>query len=259
MKEPLIFLLLILISLTFFGQDAAELNEQSKIFIETQEFDKAFSVLKQAAELGNAESQYNLGYFFQSGISVDKNLEKAVEWYLKSANQDWNDALYAMMMAYGSGSGVQQDSNKAFYFALKCAETEDSTCMYNVMMCYNEGRGIEKSSDKTVVWAIRVGKLENPEDIRKSGYITYARLLLAYMYRDGINVEQNNFKSYQWFMIFNEFKKDLSFLEQEQIVKGIQNLMENLTAFEIENGQQEAEKIIGRPLRNLENFHKAEM
>jgi TPR repeat protein len=259
MNKHLTFIFLTLICLTAFGQNTSELNEQSKKLIETQEFDKAVPILKQAAELGNAESQYNLGYCYQAGIGVEKNSKKAIEWYSKSAEQGWNDGLYAMMMAYGSGHGVQQDFNKAFSFALKCAENGDGTCMFNVINCYKEGMGTEKDIDKMLEWAIRLGKLQNPENLQKSGYITSSRLNLAYMYRDGTDVEQDNFISYQWFLIFNEFKRDFSYIQQGQIVKEIQELENKLTTEQKANGQKEAEKILGRPLKNMENLYKAEL
>lgn len=259
MNKNLTFLFLTLISLTAFGQNATELNELSKKFIETQEFDKAVPILKQAAELGNAESQYNLGYCYQAGIGVEQNPEKATEWYSKSAEQGWNDGLYAMMMAYGNGSGVKQNFEKAFSYALKCAENNDGTCMFNIINCYKEGMGTEKDLAKMLEWAIRLGKLENPENLQKSGYITSARLNLAYMFRDGTNVKKDLFKSYQWFLIFNEFKRDFSYIQQQQIVKEIQGLEKELSAGQIANGQKEAEGILGRPLKNMGNLYKAEL
>ena len=62
--RELIELLAIHKKLTFQSQLnlKAELNEQAKKLIETQEFDKAVPILKQASELGNAESQYNLKF-----------------------------------------------------------------------------------------------------------------------------------------------------------------------------------------------------
>ena len=119
MNKTLLTLLLTLISLTTFGQNAEKLNKQSLKHIENQEFDKAIPLLEKAAELGNAESQYNLGYCYQAGIGVEQNTETAIKWYSKSAEQGWNDGLYQMMMAYGSGNGVQQDFNKAFFLCSK--------------------------------------------------------------------------------------------------------------------------------------------
>ncbi len=259
MNKILIFLFLTFICSNIFGQNASELNEQAKKFIETQEFDKAVPVLKQAAELGNPESQYNLGYCYQAGIGVEQNSENATEWYSKSAEQGWNDGLYAMMMAYGNGDGIEQDYNKAFEFGLKCAENGDGTCMWNVVNCYYSGMGVEKNMNKMLEWTTRLGKLENPKNLAKSGNITSVRLQLAQMYRDGTEIEKDLFKSYQWFLIYNEFKKDFSYIQQQQIVEEIQELENKLTNEQKENGQEAAEKIFERPLKNMENLYEAEL
>lgn len=259
MIKQITFLILTFISISVLGQDAEKLNEQSKKLIEQQKFEEAVPILKKAAELGNAESQYNLGYCYQAGIGIEQNAEKAIEWYSKSADQGFKDGLYQMMMAYGNGSGVEQNFEKAFSYALKCAENNDGTCMFNVINCYKEGMGTEKDLGKMLKWAIRLGKLDNPENLAKSGKITSARLNLAYMYRDGTEVEKDLFKSYQWFLIFNEFKKDFSYIQQQQIVEEIQELESKLTSKQKANGQKEAEKLVGRPLKNMENLYKSEL
>jgi TPR repeat protein len=259
MNKNLTFLFLTLICLTAFGQNASELNEQAKKLIETQEFEKAVPILKQAAELGNAESQYNLGYCYRAGSGIEQNIEKGIYWFSKSADQGFNDGLYQMMMAYGNGDGVEQNYNKAYEYGLKCAENGDGTCMWNVINCYYSGMGVEKNMDKMLEWATRLGKLENPENLTKSGYITSVRLQLAQMYKEGKDLEKDLYKSYQWFLIFNEFKKDFSYIQQQQIVKEIQELETELTSDQKINGQKEAEKILGRTLKNMENLYKAEL
>lgn len=259
MTKRITNLILIFISINVFGQNVEELNKNSKELIEQQKFDEAIPILKEAADLGNAESQYNLGYCYQAGFGVEPNLEKAIEWYLKSAEQGFNNGLYQMMMAYGTGTGVEQNMEKAFAYALKCAENDDATCMFNVINCYKEGMGIEKDSEKMLEWAIRLGKLENPDNLALSGNITSARLNLAYMYREGTDIQKDLFKSYQWFLIYNEFKKDFSYIQQQQIVEEIQELENSLTFSQKENGPKEAETLLGRPLNNIENLYKAEL
>jgi len=257
--KQITILLLILITSTIFAQSADDLNEQSKEFLQTRKFDKAIPLLKRASELGNAEAQYNLGYCYQTGSSVEQDNKKAIEWYTKSAEQGYNDGLYQMMMAYGNGIGVEQDFEKAFQYGLKCANNGDGTCMWNVVNCYNEGMGVEKNVDKMIEWATKLGKLENPENLTKSGYITSARLQLAQLYQDGTNIKQDNFKSYLWYIIYNECKRDFSYLQQQQIVKEIQELEEKLTAEQKANTQKEAKKILGRRLINMKNLYIAEM
>ena len=246
MIKHLTFLTLTLISVKMLGQNANELNEQSKILIEQQKFEEAIPILKKAAELGNAESQYNLGYCYRAGTGVEQNTEKGIELFAKSAEQGFNDGLYQMMMAYGNGDGVKQDYKKAFEYGLKCAENEDGTCMWNIINCYYSGMGVEKNMDKMLEWATRLGKLENPENLIRSGYITSVRLQLAQMHRDGEELEKDLFKSYQWFLILNEFKKDFSYIKQQQIVKEIQEIETKLTFDQKATGQTEAEKLLGR-------------
>jgi len=259
MTKKFAFLLLTLISLTAFGQNATELNEQSKKFIQTQEFDKAIPLLKQAAELGNAEAQYNYGVTLEFGYGIEKNIDSAFVWYLKSAEQGWNDGLYKMMMAHANGVGAEQSNEKAFDYALECAENNDITCMFNIVGAYQDGLGTEKDLEKMLEWAIRIGKLKNPENLMKSGKITSSRLNLAYMYRDGRNVEKDISKSYSWFLIYNEFKRDFSILQQQSVIKEIQELEKSLTTEKIEKAKKQAEIIFERPLVNMEKLYETSM
>jgi hypothetical protein len=108
-------------------------------------------------------------------------------------------------------------------------------------------------------WAIRLGKLENLENLSKSGYITSTRLQLANMYRDGKEVKQDYFKSYLWFLIYNEYKVHFPILKQQQVINDIQDIETKLTSEQKASGQKEAEKLLGRPLKNIENLYKTDM
>ncbi|MCM4161935.1 sel1 repeat family protein [Antarcticibacterium flavum] len=256
MTKQITFLILTFISINLFGQNAKELNEQSKDFIESQQFAKAIPLLKEAADLGVAEAQYNYGVSLEFGYGIEKDIDSAIGWYQKAAEQGWNDALYKMMMAYANGVGVLQSNQKAFEYALQCAGNNDITCMFNIVGAYQDGLGTEKNLDKMLQWAIKIGKLENPEDLMKSGKITSARLNLAYMYRDGLNVETDLLKSYSWFLIYNEFKRDFSILQQQSVINEIKELEEKLTPGQIAEAINQAELIINRPLTNIANLYE---
>lgn len=259
MRKHLTFLILTIYVAFSYGQTASELNEQSKEFLKAQNFEKSYPLIKKSAELGNAEAQYNLGVSLEYGYGVEKNESQAFDWYLKSAKQGWNDGLYKMMMAHATGKNAELNYEKAFQYALECSENDDPTCILNVVSCYKDGMGTEKNIEKMLEWAIRLGKLENPENLARSGKITSARLNLAYMYRDGTDVKKDLAKSYAWFLIFNEFKKDFSYFQQQSIVKEIQELEDDLSSDEKANGKDNAEKILGRKLKNTDNLYKAEM
>ncbi|MDD2819957.1 MAG: tetratricopeptide repeat protein [Flavobacterium sp.] len=254
-QNLLIFISLLIFQLTF-GQSADELNQQSKALVQQGKYNEAFPILKKSAELGNAEAQYNLGYFLQNGVAGVKNEKEAVEWYQKSSDNGFNDGHYAMMMAYGNGQGIEQNSEKAFEYAMKCAENNDTTCMWNVVNCYLTGNGVKADIPKFKEWIIKLAKLQNPENLTLSGNITSARLELANFYRNGKYFEKDNYQSYLWYLIYNEYKIDFSIIKQDETIKEIKELEGKLSKVQIENAPKDAEKIIGRRLNNLSQLYK---
>ena len=52
----------------------------------------AIDELKVLAEQGDAEAQCRLAYYYEKGKGVEKDSEKAVEWYTKAAEQGDQEA-----------------------------------------------------------------------------------------------------------------------------------------------------------------------
>ncbi|MDP2454133.1 MULTISPECIES: tetratricopeptide repeat protein [unclassified Kaistella] len=256
MKKILLFIISLVTFQTAFSQNADELNMQAKDLIQQGKYNDAFPILKKSAELGNAEAQYNLGYFLQSGTTGIKNEKEAIDWYKKSSNNGFNNAHYAMMMAYGNGNGIEQNSEKAFEYALKCANNDDETCMWNVINCYLSGNGVKPDNSKFKEWIIRLAKLPNPENLELSGNITSARLELANFFKNGKYFEKDNYQSYLWYLIYNESKVDFSILKQEEAIKEIKELEKDLSKQQIDNAPKDAEKLLGRNLNNLKELYK---
>ena len=47
---------------------------------------------RKAAEQGHAYGQFNLGYMYENGLGVVKNIGEARRWYRKAAEQGSEDA-----------------------------------------------------------------------------------------------------------------------------------------------------------------------
>ena len=254
MKKISIFLLFLIISFCY-AQDSKEMNKKAIEFLSQKNYEQAIPLLQKSAELGNPEAQYNLGYCYEFGVGIEKDEKIATSWYQKSADQNYNDGLYAMMMAYSDGKGVPVNYDKAFEYAMKCAKNDDATCMFNVVTAYKLGIGTPIDKQKMLQWAYKIGKLKNPENLNLSGRITSARLNLAYMFRDGNDVEKDIYQSYIWFLIYNENKRDFSVFQQDEVVKEIQQLEKELTKTQKFQALIDAEKILGRKLLNLKNLY----
>lgn len=259
MQKTLLTFFTALIATLSVGQNSEELNKQSKAFLDKQDFKNAVPLIRQAAEKGSAEAQYNFGICFQQGIEVPQNDSIANTWFLKAANQGWKDAQFKMAYSYATGRGVQQDDTQAFNWSVKCAEQRDVECMFNVASCYMDGRGTQKNMDSMLVWATRIALLDTPEDLNVSGQITSARANLAIMYREGQYVQKDLSKSYMWFLIYNESKRDFSVLVQQTNIEAIQALENLLTKTDKDNAKLEAERLLGKKLLNLANLYKQDL
>ena len=61
-----------------------------------QSYEKAVEWYLKAAEQGFACAQCNLGCMYENGRGVEQSFEKAREWYEKAAEQEYEDAIKAL-------------------------------------------------------------------------------------------------------------------------------------------------------------------
>ena len=70
--------------------------------------------IKELANQGNAEQQYNLGEMYYFGKGVPQDVAEAVKWYRLAADQGNADAQLALGMMYEiDGMGVTRDYAEA--------------------------------------------------------------------------------------------------------------------------------------------------
>jgi uncharacterized protein len=83
-----------------------------------------YSKLRQAAERGDAESQYDLAYlYYKAGsdpliIGVAQSYKLAAQWYRKAALQGHTRAQYNMAVLHLQGEGVERDPLEAYAWLL---------------------------------------------------------------------------------------------------------------------------------------------
>lgn len=253
----LFFVVLILFASTACSQTVNELNEKANTLIRQQDFTNAVPVLKQASNLGSAESQYNLAICLFEGLGTPKDEKQADEWLLKSAQQNYVNAQFKLAYSYANGRGVEKDLSKAFSWFLKAAENGDDEAQFIVAGMYKSGEGTEKNLEKMLYWAKTLAKQKNPQDLSKSGRITSARYNLALIYLKGEETLKSDLvESYKWFLITNESKRDFSVLVQQQIIQQVRELQAKLSKKEQDEAKRRAEEFLGRALSNFANLLK---
>ena len=124
-------------------------------FFENKEYSKSFEVYEKFALEGNAYAQFQTALSYSEGYCVTANQEKAFEWLIKSANQDFTSAQNVMGYLYSEGSeemNIEVDYEKAFEWHMKTAQKEDSLGEYSIGIFYLEGFGVEQNFKEAYRW-----------------------------------------------------------------------------------------------------------
>jgi hypothetical protein len=95
---------------------------------------------------------------------VEKNSEKAVEWYTRAADLGHATAMYNMGVCYEYGTGVEKSAEKAVEWYTRAAEKGDAQAMSDLGGCYENGYGVRKSAKKAVEWYARAAELGHATD-----------------------------------------------------------------------------------------------
>jgi TPR repeat protein len=69
---------------------------------------KAFELFSQAATAGDPFAQTSLGYFYDEGIGVKKNAEKAIWWYRKAARKGSVAAINNLAITYRDSGNLRR-------------------------------------------------------------------------------------------------------------------------------------------------------
>ena len=132
-------------------------------------YEEAFKCFMNLAKNGNSQAQYNLGVMYENGEGTELNIEKAIKWYRKSAENGDEDAKEALkdlelnrnrdknkeaIIIYNLG---MKDYRKGFYkeaFSkfLNSAQLGNSQAQYNLGVMYENGEGAEANIEKAKKW-----------------------------------------------------------------------------------------------------------
>jgi hypothetical protein len=109
-----------------------------------------FESTRAKAEGGNPEAQARLGFFYEFGEGVTKNLESALSWYSKAADQGNRAASFNLAGCHLNGVGVKQDSAKAVEIYMGLANLGDEDAMFALAKIYEQGNGVPKNLPRAI-------------------------------------------------------------------------------------------------------------
>lgn len=127
---------------------------------------KAFALYQQAVTLGYGPARSELGYLYQQGIGVEKNLKQAFELFEATAKEDHiADAYFNLALCYKNGLGTMQNPVKAFENYQIAADKGFLPAQYIVAMnCYAKGAGTHKNLKKALAYLSKASNTPDGSD-----------------------------------------------------------------------------------------------
>ena len=89
-----------------------------------------------AAQSGDAQAQYDLGFRYEKGRGTDEDDDLALEWYRKSAEQGVAQAQFKVGIFYLKGISVDEDPDQAKTWLQKSADQSFAPAQYQLGKLY---------------------------------------------------------------------------------------------------------------------------
>ena len=164
-------------------------SELADVYVERNEDNKAFLMIKRSAEAGYWFSQCKLGECYFYGIGVSEDEEEAVEWYERAANEGFAPAQNNLGNCYYNGQGVDEDEEEAVEWYERAARQGFVPAQLQLGKCYFYGNGVEADEETAVRWYTEAA---NQGDVA-------AQYLLGMCYENGEGIRRSKSKAAYWY------------------------------------------------------------
>lgn len=148
--------LLFAIFFLFFAHAAWAQDQEAKPTLTPEEEEMAS--LLEAAESGDAESQFQLGMLYYKGSIIPQDYEEATKWFGLAAEQGNVEAQFRYGCLIYYGRGIDRDLIKAhMWFNLAASEGNKASLRYREMVA-------EKMTPKEIVEAQKLAREWKPKE-----------------------------------------------------------------------------------------------
>lgn len=143
---------------------------------------KVFHLLNVGALTGDMRCQNALGCFYKEGIGTKKDEKKSFEWFQKSANQGFKNAIYNLSTCFINGIGTEINYPKAVGLLLHLCDLGDIMSFNSLAICYMKGLGVEENPQKAIELWEYASQQNDPTAKRNLG----AHYLMGYKIKKNI-------------------------------------------------------------------------
>lgn len=113
-----------------------------------QDYARAASLYRKAADMGNLEAMCDLGYIYLVGQGVEKDERLSCRWFKKSADLGYVHSMRDIGQNYYWGKGCEVDYPAAIRYFRMAMDNNYAHGTGDLAGCYFEGKGVEKDWKK---------------------------------------------------------------------------------------------------------------
>lgn len=107
-----------------------------------RDYQEAYKWYNKSALQGDKDGLYGMGMLYMNGLGVEKNFQKAADYFRQSGDKGNPKAYTKLGVLYCSGGyGLESDTSLAIELWQKAAKLNDVEGMYELGKCYKEGSG----------------------------------------------------------------------------------------------------------------------
>jgi uncharacterized protein len=150
---------------------------------------KAIEWYLKAAEQGSSSAQINIGLMHFNGLGVARDMQQVEVWVRKAAEQGHAIAQAALGTLYASREGIYEDDKKAVAWFRRSAEQGFVKGQAGLGSMYLSGRGIAMDDQQALIWFRKAAAQRDD----------YAQHSLGFMYLNGRGVPKDEHQAVEWF------------------------------------------------------------
>lgn len=142
----------------YFAAEGGDVNAQLKLAClclggnGERDYAEALRWYGKAADLGNREAQFSLGFMYLEGLGVPQSYKVAFSWFLLAAEKGESSAQANLGWLYENGFGAPQDDAEAVRWYRKAALNEDPYAALSLGLMYSRGCCPPTDPDAAYVW-----------------------------------------------------------------------------------------------------------
>ena len=121
------------------------------------------------AHRGDPAAQRNLAHLYRMGLGVPQDFVRAASWYRLAADSGLARAQANLATMYLRGQGVAEDPREAAYWFTAAANNGHVLAQFNLALLYLRGEGVERNEAKAAGWLYLASKTGYKPALRTLG------------------------------------------------------------------------------------------